>query len=104
MPDTQQADNQSDDKTTDPKPELDLLLQGGHHCYDWRDRPYNAAEIISVHLLASCALISPTPATTAANAAARSGAFPFKNWIATLDTVATIVRMPNTVVFIIVFG
>ena len=51
---------------------------------------------------ASAALIKPTPAITAANAAAKSGDSPEMIWMATLEAVATIVRMPNTVVFIVV--
>lgn len=102
MPETQQAYQQANDQTTDPQPELDLLLKGCHHRNHRGGKSYDATEIIFGHFfLASAALINPTPATTAANAAAKSGGVPLRTWMPTLDTVATMVRMPSAVVFII---
>jgi hypothetical protein len=96
-----QTDNQADDQTADPEPELDLLLKGCYHRNHGSGKSYDAADVIFIHFfLASAALISPTPATTAANAAARSGGVPLRNWMPTLDTVATMVSMPSAVVFI----
>lgn len=102
MPETQQAYQQTNDQTTDPQPELDLLLKGCHHRNHRGGKSYDSAEIIFGHFfLASAALISPIPAVTAANAAAKSGGVPLRTWMPTLDTVATMVRMPNTVVFMV---
>ena len=45
----------------------------------------------------------PMPAVTAANAPTKSGAPPLRSWMPTLESVATIVRMPSAVVFICVY-
>lgn len=48
--------------------------------------------------------MSPAPATMAAKAAAKSGLPPDRIWMATLETVAIMARMPSAVVFIFLWG
>ena len=102
-----QANNHADCQRCHAQPPLQLLLERGDDTQCGGYRACNAMQEIPAvfcgHLPASLALMRPNPAVTAANAPTKSGAEPLMSWMPTLESVATIVRMPSAVVFIYVF-
>jgi len=101
-----QAHNYTQRKRGQPHPKLQLFLkrcnkpQSG--CSSANDAVQEVPALIRCHL-SSPALIRPTPAVTAANAPIKSGALPLSSWMPTLDNVATIVRIPSAVVFMMFY-